>query len=279
MDSSFGNNNGFRDRDSGRDRDMGSRDHRGGNDNGRNRLMNEIMTEMQSGMNMPNSGTNPVMNMQFGGNNPMMGNPGMNPMMGGPGMGNPMMGNPMMGNPGMGNPMMGGNPMAGPMVNPMGGPMGGLSPQITGPMGNLVGGTSNPIMGDFQGSYDPNMGGGGVATNARSLDEEEYEDDSPEVDAEITRNTIRLRGDASDEDDDSDDDMKSSKSGGMLDNIMESGKEPLIGAIILIMLLTPQFNAVFNQFVPKMVTENLIYSLAVKGLIFFVIFYLIQRFL
>jgi hypothetical protein len=251
--------------------------------------MNEIMSEMQSGMNMPNSGSNPVMNMQFGGSNPMMGNPGMgngmgNPMMGmgnGNPMGNPMMGmgNPGMGNPGMGNPMGNGNPMMGGMGNNS---PAGLSPQITGPMGN-------PIMGEFQGPYDHmpvsmdgQVNGNPAIAGRNDVDEEEYEDDDPEG-AEGDEGGLGglggqrgLRGQSTDGEKDEDD---SDDNSGILDNLLESGKEPLIGAIILIMLLTPQFNAVFNQFAPRIVTENLIYSLAAKGLIFFIIFYLIQRFL
>lgn len=236
MDASFGN--------------QGSSRGRENRDNGRNKLLNEVMSEIQTGMNMPGLGSEPVMPHQ-------------------------------MGNGSMGQGQMGGSGGPGGPGAPMAFPSGGLGPSTCGPMGNYASGPAgmpmgNPIMGnDYpypQTGYDMNQGYQSGQLMARQagppgqgqgghyVREEEYEDDDGEQ---------QTAGD-------DDDEPKSSK--GMIDTILESGKEPLIGAIILMLILSPQFTSLFNQFLPK-ISENLVYSLLTKGLIFFVIFYLIQKYL
>jgi hypothetical protein len=225
MDGSFGNSN----------QDSRSRDI----DNPRNKLINELMSEMQKGTNMPHNGSTPIMasgsypdanmggvprdafaapNQQFGGN------------------------------PGMQMPM--------PMPMPM--PMQGMQPM-------------NPMMMQQMPSMDQARAGNPIMGNLDMTEEAQCEDEEGMEQ--------QYQEEYEDDDGDSGEDTEKEETQvSTVDSILEASKEPLAGAIILMLLLTPQFNGLFNQLLPR-VSENLIYSLLFKGLIFFVIFYLIQKYL
>lgn len=186
----------------------------------RNKLVSDLVNEMQAGVNQPSNGLNPIMN-QYGGMPP-----GMQPL---------QQMQPM-------QPMQPGGAMYGANN--------GIGPQLAPTMGNPI--MSAPI------EIPHSM----IAQEDMS----DMQDSSSDIDeyGEI-------------EEPNSDDD-NSNDSSSTLDKFMDMIKQPLIGSLILIFLSLPQFNMLLNSFLP-IISENILYNLLFKALLFAVLFYLITSFL
>jgi len=185
----------------------------------------------------------------------MGGGPGMPPQMGGgPGM-LPQMGS----GPGMFQ-QGGAAPLPGMASGPGG--LGGMAPGLADPMGN----TNDPILGGeaaFPGPGGEYMVGQGPGQMVEYDENDEHEQSQGSLDL----TTLGTGGEG-------DEDGESS----FVDDILQGGRDPVIVGVLFALLSSPQFNAIFNQMVPR-VGESILYNLGTKAVLIAVLYFAVKYFL